>query len=204
MAIKISGTTVIDDSRNISNIVSANLGAVGDLTVTGGSSGQILSTDGSGGLSFTSNAPTATSATSATTAGTVTTAAQPSITSVGSLTGLTVNGQFNLKELNETAVGLGNTGTAKTIDLTQGTVFTATLTGNCTFTISNPNTVSSFILILLNDGTAGRSVAFSGGTFKYPGGSVTRTTTANKTDIWFFTTPDTGTTYYGSIPMANM
>ena len=204
MAIKIAGTTVVDDSRNITNIVGASLGAVGNLTVTGGSSGQILSTNGSGGLSFTSNAPTATTAGSATTAGTVTTAAQPNITSVGSLTGLTVNGQFNLKELNETAVALGNTGTAKTIDLTQGTVFTATLTGNCTFTISNPNAVSSFILILLNDATAGRSVAFSGGTFKYPGGSVTRTTTANKTDIWFFTTPNTGTTYYGSIPMANM
>ena len=60
------------------------------------------------------------------------------------------------------------------------------------------------LLILTNDGTAGRTVAFSGGTFKYPDGSVTRTTTANATDIWFFMTPDGGTTYYVSIPMKNL
>jgi hypothetical protein len=103
---------------------------------------------------------------------------------------------------------LGNTGTAQTIDLTLGNVFTATLTGNCTFTLSNSNAnsnrASSFTLILTNDGTAGRTVAWSGGTFRYPGGAVTRTTTANATDIWFFFTPNNGTTWYVSIPMANM
>ena len=104
---------------------------------------------------------------------------------------------------------LGNTGTATTITCTSGNVFTATLTGNCTFTLSAPstttaNTATSFTLILTNDGTAGRTVAFSGGTFKYPGGSVTRTTTANATDIWFFFSPNGGTTWYVSIPMANL
>lgn len=105
-------------------------------------------------------------------------------------------------------VALGNSGTAITIDVTQGNVFTATLTGNCTFTLSganaNSNRGSSFTLILTNDATAGRTVAFSGGTFRYPGGSVSRTTTANATDIWFFFTPNNGTTWYVSIPMANM
>ena len=101
---------------------------------------------------------------------------------------------------------LGSTGTALNIDITSAGVFTATLTGNCTFTLQYPvaTGASSFILILTNDGTAGRTVAFSGGTFKYPGGSVTRTTTANATDIWFFFTPNAGTTYYASIPMANL
>ena len=104
---------------------------------------------------------------------------------------------------------LGNSGTATTITCTSGNVFTATLTGNCTFTLSAPstttaNTATSFTLILTNDGTAGRTVAFSGGTFKYPGGSVTRTTTANATDIWFFFSPNGGTTWYVSIPMANL
>lgn len=107
-------------------------------------------------------------------------------------------------------VALGNTGTATTIDLTQGNVFTATLTGNCTFTLSNPNANSgrgsSFTLILTNDGTAGRTVAWSGGSFRFPGGaaSLSRTTTANAVDIWVFFTPDNGTTWYGNISMKNM
>jgi hypothetical protein len=104
---------------------------------------------------------------------------------------------------------LGNSGTAKTITCTAGNVFTATLTGNCTFTLSAPSsttasTATSFTLILTNDATAGRTVALAGGTFKAPGGSVTRTTTANATDIWFFFSPDGGTTWYYSIPMANL
>jgi hypothetical protein len=103
---------------------------------------------------------------------------------------------------------IGNTGTSQTIACTSGTVFTATLNGNCTFTLSASNSVanraSSFTLILTNDGTPGRTVAWSGGTFKFPGGSVTRTTTASAVDVWFFFTPNGGTNWYGSIPMANL
>jgi hypothetical protein len=163
------------------------LGTLTDLTVTNPIAGSVTGT-----------------AASATTAGTVTTAAQPNITSLGSLTGLTVAGQFDLKELGETLVALGSTGTGQNIDLTQGTVFSATLTQNCTFTVQNPNAVSSFILVLTNDGSSGRSVAWSGGTFRYPGGSVTRSTGANDVDIWFVTTIDSGSTYYVSIPMLDL
>lgn len=105
---------------------------------------------------------------------------------------------------------IGNTGTAATINLALGTVFTATLTGNCTFTLSgsnaNSNRGSSFTLILTNDGTAGRTVAWAGGSFRFPGGaaSLSRTTTANAVDIWVFFTPDNGTTWYGNIAMKNM
>jgi hypothetical protein len=107
-------------------------------------------------------------------------------------------------------VALGNTSTAKTIDLNAGNVFTATLTGNCTFTLANSNANSnrgsSFTLILTNDGTAGRTVAWAGGSFKFPGGASTlsRTTTAGAIDIWVFFTPDNGTTYYGNISMKNL
>jgi hypothetical protein len=103
---------------------------------------------------------------------------------------------------------LGNTGTAVTIDCDDGNVFTATLTGNCTFTLASPNSTSnratSFTLVLTNDGTASRTVAFAGGTFNYPGGSVSRTTDANATDIWFFFSPDNGTNWYVTIPMKNL
>jgi hypothetical protein len=103
---------------------------------------------------------------------------------------------------------LGSTGTAKTITCSDGNVFTATLTGNCTFTLATPNSTASratsFTLVLTNDATAGRTVAFAGGTFKYPGGSVDRTTDANATDIWFFFSPDNGTTWYVTLPAANL
>lgn len=108
----------------------------------------------------------------------------------------------------DTVTALGNTGTAINIDVTSGGVFTATLTGNCTFTLRYPvaTGASSFTLILTNDGTAGRTVAWAGGTFRFPGGaaSVTRTTTANAVDIWVFFTPNGGTTWYGNIAMANL
>lgn len=110
----------------------------------------------------------------------------------------------------DTVVALGNSGTATTINLAQGNVFTATLTGNCTFTLSgsnaNSNRGSSFTLILTNDGTAGRTVAWAGGNFRFPGGaaSLSRTTAANAVDIWVFFTPDNGTTWYGNISMKDM
>jgi hypothetical protein len=108
----------------------------------------------------------------------------------------------------DTVVALGNTGTATTITCTSGNVFTATLTGNCTFTLASPIATgsSSFTLILTNDATAGRTVAWSGGTFKFPNGSanLARTTAANGVDVWVFFTPDGGTTWYGNISMKNM
>ena len=103
---------------------------------------------------------------------------------------------------------LGSTGTAKTIDCSLGNVVTATLTGNCTFTLSTANSTgsraTSFTLLLTNDATASRTVAFAGGTFKYPGGSISRTTGANATDIYFFFSPDNGTTWYVTLPAANL
>jgi hypothetical protein len=108
----------------------------------------------------------------------------------------------------DTVVALGNTGAAINLDVVSGGVFTATLTGSATITLRYPvaTGASSFTLILTNDATAGRTVAWAGGSFKFPGGaaSLSRTTTANAIDVWVFFTPDGGTTYYGSIPMKNM
>ena len=102
---------------------------------------------------------------------------------------------------------IGNTGTAVTIDCDDGNVFTATLTGNCTFTLASANSTAnratSFTLVLTNDATASRTVAFAGGTFYYPGGSVSRSTGANETDIWFFFSPDGGTSWYVTLPAKN-
>jgi hypothetical protein len=189
MAIKISGTTVIDDSRNITNLGSA-------LTVAQGGTGVTTSTG-----------------TGATVRGT-----SPALTTPLITTGLDDSGgtlvipfdsnQFFSGAFSDKVTALGNTGTAKTITCKNGNVFTATLTGNCTFTLGTPNgtasRATSFTLILTNDATASRTVALSGGTFKYPSGSVSRSTGANAVDIWFFFSPDGGTTWYVSIPMKDL
>jgi len=121
---------------------------------------------------------------------------------------LNVNASFLTGIFSDKVSAIGNTGTSQTINVGTAQVFTATLTGNCTFTLSGANSNSSrgssFTLILTNDGTADRTVAFSGGTFLYPGGSVSRTTSANAVDVWFFFTPDSGTTWYITIPMKNL
>ena len=102
----------------------------------------------------------------------------------------------------------GNTGTALTINANLANVVTATLNGNATLTLATPNAVAnrstSFTLILTNDGTPSRTVALAGGTFYYPGGSISRTTTANAIDIWFFFSPDGGTSWYVTLPMKNL
>ena len=116
--------------------------------------------------------------------------------------------QFFAGAFSDEVTALGNTGTSVTINCNEGNVFTATLTGNCTFTLATPNSTAnratSFTLVLTNDATASRTVAFAGGTFKYPGGSVSRTTAANATDIWFFFSPDNGTTWYITLPAKNL
>jgi hypothetical protein len=108
----------------------------------------------------------------------------------------------------DTVTALGNTGTAINLDLTSGGVFSATLNGNATITLRFPVAAgaASFTLILTNDATPGRTVAYSGGTFLFPGGAaaLSRTTTASAVDVWVFFTPDGGTTYYGNIAMKNM
>jgi hypothetical protein len=124
--------------------------------------------------------------------------ASDQVTSVGFMRG----------KFSDDVVALGNTGAATTINLAAGTVFTATLTDNCTFTFANPNgtasTGSSFTLILTNDATPSRSIVWPA-TVQYSDGTVpARTETATAKDIWFFFTPDGGSVYYGSIPIKNL
>ena len=120
----------------------------------------------------------------------------------------TPTGTLTTKKIAETLVAVGNSGTAATIDLSQGTVFTVTLNGNATLTITNTTGAAAFTVILTNDGTPGRTVAWaaSGGSFKFPGGAaaLARTTTASGVDVWVFFSPDGGTTWYGNIAMKAM
>jgi hypothetical protein len=193
-----SSTTFVNAATNVTGTLPV---ANGGTNLSSGTSGGVLAYTASGVLA-SSGALAANNVVVGGGAG-----AAPSSTNILKLAAAVTSGS-HIQALGyaDTVVALGNTGAAKNIDLTSGNVFTATLTDNCTFTVRFPvaTGASSFTLILTNDATPNRTVAYAGGTFKLPGGSVTRTTTANATDIWFFFTPDGGTTYFGSIPMANL
>jgi len=191
----------------------------GTLPVANGGTG--ITSFGSGVADFLgtpSSANLATAVTDETGTGSLVFATSPALTTPKITTGIqnaSANTVISMDSsvffsgvFSDEVTALGDTGTAVTIDCDDGNVFTATLTGNCTFTLASANSTSnrgtSFTLVLTNDGTAARTVAFAGGTFKYPGGSVSRTTDANAVDIWFFFSPDNGTTWYVTIPMKNL
>lgn len=89
----------------------------------------------------------------------------------------------------------GNSGTAQTIDWSAGNEHSSTLTGNVTYTFSNPVTGGRYVL-LINTG-AGSFTATWPAAVKWPGGTApTITTTASKVDLVTFIYD--GTNYYGS------
>lgn len=101
----------------------------------------------------------------------------------------------------------GNTGTAPTINLSNGTFITATLNANATFAFSLGTGVTSdaitFTLHLTNDGTGGRTITWPA-SVKWPNATVpTRTTTANRTDVYTFYTFNGGTDWYGVLSIYN-
>jgi hypothetical protein len=105
-----------------------------------------------------------------------------------------------LVNVGELVNAIGSTGTAATINLANGNFVTATLTGNCTFTFSNPSAgASSFTLFLTNDGVAGRSITWPT-SVRWPNNNIPiRTTTANRVDVYVFFSVNGGATWYGSL-----
>jgi hypothetical protein len=107
----------------------------------------------------------------------------------------------------EKRYAFGNTGTAPTLDLSNGNFVTATLTGNATWVFSlgsvpTGDTVA-FTLHLTNDATAGRTITWPASVV-WPNGVVpTRTTTANRTDVYTFYTFNSGSTWYGNLSIYN-
>jgi hypothetical protein len=127
----------------------------------------------------------------------------PTFSGLATANTLSLSNTLTTTKIVESIVVLGNTGAAATVNLNLGTVFTATLSSSATLTITNPGNVSSFTLILTN-GTGGPyTLTLAGGSFKYSDGEISRTTANGAVDIWFFFTPDGGTTYYVSIPIKN-
>jgi hypothetical protein len=93
-----------------------------------------------------------------------------------------------------------NSSTAITIALTNGTVQIITLTGNATITMPTATSGKSFIMLLKQDGTGGRTVTWS--TVKWAGGTApTITSTASRLDILSFFAD--GTNWYGVVVAQN-
>lgn len=104
-----------------------------------------------------------------------------------------------LKDYSEVVNILGNVTGAAAINLESGNVITATMTGNTTFTFTNPpvtGKLGAFTLILTQGG-AGSMIA-TWPTVKWAGGAApTLTTTVAGIDILTFITPDAGSTWFG-------
>ena len=96
----------------------------------------------------------------------------------------------------ESVVAIGNSGTTQTLSLTNGTVQTVTLTGNCTFTMPTATAGKSFILIVVQDGTGGRTATFT--SVKWPGGTAPTITTTATTGRDILTFVADGTNWYGT------
>jgi hypothetical protein len=112
-----------------------------------------------------------------------------------------------LQRYGEVVSNLGNISGSTIINLSEGNVFTATLTGNTTFSFSNvlsaSNSGSSFTLILTNDSGGPHSIAWPA-SVKFPNAvAPLRTTDAGKTDVWIFISPDQGATWYASVALYN-
>ena len=88
-------------------------------------------------------------------------------------------------------------GTATTINLSLGNVFTHTLSGNTTYSITNAvsGQAHSFTLIITQGSTV-RTLTFPS-SVKWQGGEIPDMTTASKTYVLTFMTVDGGTTWLG-------
>lgn len=107
--------------------------------------------------------------------------------------GLTLSGQYT-----EGVVGIGNSSTAQTLSLTNGTAQTVTMTGNCTFTMPTAVAGQSFILII-STGAGGFTGTFT--SVKWPSGvAPTLTVAASRWDILTFISD--GTNWYGNYAQA--
>lgn len=111
---------------------------------------------------------------------------------VGGLGNVTITNQ-TVTNYTESVVTIGNSSTATTIALDNGTVQTVTMTGNCTFTMPTLVAGKSFILFV-NSGSGGYTGTFT--SVKWSSGSApTLTASASKTDILTFACD--GSYWYG-------
>lgn len=98
------------------------------------------------------------------------------------------------------AVVTGNVTGATSLDLSAANLFQHTLTGNVTFSFTNPSSSpagNSFVLVIVQDATGGRTVTWPASVLWDSGTAPTISSSANAVDLFTFISPDGGTTWYG-------
>jgi hypothetical protein len=115
---------------------------------------------------------------------------------------ITANLTTTFKSVKDTIIANTTTNGANTVNLQDSNYFRHVLTANSTFTFTNApasGTGQLFSLLILQDGTGGRTVSW-GNTIYWAGGSAPpATTNANARDLWTFITYDAGSTYWGTL-----
>ena len=190
-----------------------------------GSDGQLLKTDGSGKLAFTSSLPgiTATASEINILDGVTATASEINIldgvtattTEINYLDittlGLTQASKAVTADANgvvsfdngtiEEVTTVTSSSNAATINLRDGNLFEHDLTENVTYTFSNPaaaGRASSFVLKVIQDSSA-RTITWPTSVDWPAATAPTLTATNNGVDVFVFFTIDGGTTYYGFV-----
>lgn len=99
-----------------------------------------------------------------------------------------------LKNTNDELVALGNWIGSMTWDVSRGDAFTATVTGNCTVTLTGfpASGIHRAVMLYLTNGGA-YTITFSVSAMKYPGGTAPALTVSGRDDCWL-TTRDGGAT----------
>jgi hypothetical protein len=183
MAIKVSNTTVIDDSRNITNIGTATVGTANITT----------------GNINTANITTSTTTTSTSTTGNITTA---NITT-GNITTANVSTAANLSgttTMTGTIRTLGSQGSsiipvaAVNIDCSLGNYFTKTIAADTAFTFSNIPTGVAYAFTLKLTHTSGNATWPASVKWPVSGPPIQD---ANRTSLLMFITDDGGARWRG-------
>jgi hypothetical protein len=113
----------------------------------------------------------------------------------------------NIKAYQETVTTNASVSSTYAVDLSTANVFKLTLTGNTTFSFTNPaasGTSTYFTMIITQDATGSRTGTWPASVLWPNGSTPALSTGASKTDILNFITVNGGTTYYGSLALANM
>ena len=113
--------------------------------------------------------------------------------------GVDVTGELIADSYNETYAALS--GTSPAVNCETGNSFSLVLSGNSTFTFTNPpasGTAYSFSVEIIQDsGASGYTVTWPSSVDWPAATAPTLTATASAKDIFVFTTRDGGTTFYG-------
>jgi len=191
MAIILDGTTGLS-TPGVTD--TGNLSVTGTSTLTGGITGSAVNL----ATNVTGTLPIANGGTGQTT---LAAASIATYTGTETLTNKTIEaGTFTNGYTEE--VFTGNSSTAITLDLANGTVQIITLTGNCVYTFPTPVAGKSFTLIHLQDATGSRTVTWPA-TVDWPSATApTLTATALRADKFVFTAIS-GTSWLGSVAGQN-